>query len=73
VLPVIAPEPRRGLAAHEAVLADLDKASGGKTLWRRVRTLAQTGRSPFPGYTLGLAGSSILFTGHSKHRNNPGG
>jgi DNA polymerase III subunit epsilon len=24
------------LAAHEAVLADLDKASGGKTLWRRL-------------------------------------
>ncbi len=24
------------LAAHEAVLADLDKASGGKTLWRKV-------------------------------------
>jgi DNA polymerase-3 subunit epsilon len=23
------------LAAHEAVLADLDKASGGKTVWRR--------------------------------------
>lgn len=24
------------LAAHEAVLADLDKASGGKTVWRRL-------------------------------------
>jgi DNA polymerase-3 subunit epsilon len=22
------------LAAHEAVLADLDKVSGGKTIWR---------------------------------------
>ncbi len=29
-------------SAHEAVLADLDKASGGKTLWR---VLAQTGAS----------------------------
>ena len=41
VLPVISPEPNE-LAAHEAVLADLDKASGGKTLWRNVKTLAQT-------------------------------
>ena len=41
VLPVIAPEPNE-LAAHEAMLADLDKTSGGKTLWRCVRTLAQT-------------------------------
>lgn len=41
VLPVIAPEPNE-LAAHEAVLADLDKVSGGKTLWRNVKTLAQT-------------------------------
>jgi DNA polymerase-3 subunit epsilon len=24
------------LAAHEAVLAELDKASGGKTVWRRL-------------------------------------
>ena len=32
-LPVIAPSDDE-LAAHEAVLTDLDKASGGKTLWR---------------------------------------
>ncbi|GAB4035050.1 MAG: DNA polymerase III subunit epsilon [Rubrivivax sp.] len=34
-LPVIEPTPEEA-AAHEALLADLDKASGGKTLWRRV-------------------------------------
>lgn len=28
------------LAAHEAVLAGLDKASGGKTLWRRIEPAA---------------------------------
>jgi DNA polymerase III subunit epsilon len=33
VLPVIEPREEE-LAAHEAVLADLDKASGGKTIWR---------------------------------------
>jgi len=32
-LPVIEPGPDE-LAAHERVLAELDKASGGKTLWR---------------------------------------
>jgi DNA polymerase-3 subunit epsilon len=32
-LPVIEPDADE-LAAHEAVLADLDKASGGRTLWR---------------------------------------
>jgi len=32
-LPVLAPSEAE-LAEHEAVLADLDKASGGKTLWR---------------------------------------
>ena len=34
-LPVIAPD-ADDLAAHAAVLADLDKASGGKTVWRTV-------------------------------------
>ena len=34
-LPVIAPD-ADDLAAHEAVLKDLDKASGGKTVWRSV-------------------------------------
>jgi DNA polymerase III subunit epsilon len=33
-LPVIDPNPDEA-AAHEAMLADLDKASNGKTLWRR--------------------------------------
>ena len=33
VLPVIEPEADE-LAAHEVVLAELDKASGGKTVWR---------------------------------------
>jgi DNA polymerase-3 subunit epsilon len=33
VLPVVAPT-KEELAAHEALLADLDKASGGKTVWR---------------------------------------
>ncbi len=33
-LPVLAPDADE-LAAHEAVLADLDQASGGRTLWRR--------------------------------------
>jgi DNA polymerase-3 subunit epsilon len=33
-LPVLAPSAEE-LAAHEAVLAALDKASGGKTVWRR--------------------------------------
>jgi DNA polymerase-3 subunit epsilon len=33
-LPVIEPSAEE-LAAHEAVLAGLDKASGGKTVWRR--------------------------------------
>ncbi len=32
-LPVIEPTPEEA-AAHEAVIADLDKASGGKALWR---------------------------------------
>jgi DNA polymerase-3 subunit epsilon len=32
-LPVIAPD-ADDIAAHEAVLKDLDKASGGKTVWR---------------------------------------
>ena len=34
-LPVIAPD-ADDIAAHAAVLADLDKASGGKTVWRTV-------------------------------------
>jgi DNA polymerase-3 subunit epsilon len=34
-LPVTEPTPEEA-AAHEALLADLDKACGGKTLWRRV-------------------------------------
>ena len=34
LLPVDVPEAER--AAHEALLADLDAASGGKTLWRRL-------------------------------------
>ena len=34
-LPVIAPD-ADDIAAHEAVLKDLDKASGGKTVWRTV-------------------------------------
>lgn len=34
-LPVIAPSADE-LAAHEALLADLDKASGGKTQWRKL-------------------------------------
>lgn len=33
VLPVPEPTPEE-LAAHEGVLADLDKASGGRTMWR---------------------------------------
>lgn len=33
VLPVLSPSETE-LAAHEALLADLDKASGGKTIWR---------------------------------------
>jgi DNA polymerase-3 subunit epsilon len=33
VLPVLQATPEEA-AAHEAVLADLDKASGGKTVWR---------------------------------------
>jgi DNA polymerase-3 subunit epsilon len=32
-LPVLAPTPDE-LAAHDKVLADLDKASGGKTVWK---------------------------------------
>ena len=32
-LPVLAPD-AADIAAHDAVLADLDKASGGKTVWR---------------------------------------
>ena len=35
VLPVIAPTTAE-LAAHEALLAQLDKASGGKTVWRNL-------------------------------------
>jgi DNA polymerase-3 subunit epsilon len=34
-LPVIEPTPDE-LSAHEALLADLDQASGGRTLWRAV-------------------------------------
>jgi len=34
-LPVLAPD-ADDIAAHEAVLKDLDKASGGKTVWRTV-------------------------------------
>lgn len=34
-LPVIAPSEEE-LAAHAGVLADLDKASGGKTIWRAI-------------------------------------
>ncbi len=34
-LPVLAPSAEE-LAEHEAQLADLDKASGGKTLWRKL-------------------------------------
>ncbi len=33
-LPVLSPSPAE-LAEHEQLLADLDKASGGKTLWRQ--------------------------------------
>lgn len=33
MLPVIDPDPAED-AAHQAVLADIDKASGGKTVWR---------------------------------------
>jgi DNA polymerase III subunit epsilon len=36
VLPVLQPSEAEG-AAHEAALADLDKACGGKTLWRRLQ------------------------------------
>jgi DNA polymerase-3 subunit epsilon len=35
VLAVLEPTPEE-LAAHERLLADLDKASGGKTVWREV-------------------------------------
>jgi DNA polymerase-3 subunit epsilon len=35
VLPVPAPTPQE-LERHEALLADLDKASGGKTVWRKL-------------------------------------
>lgn len=34
ILPVVAASAEE-VAAHESVLADLDKATGGKTLWRR--------------------------------------
>jgi DNA polymerase-3 subunit epsilon len=34
-LVAVTPTPEE-LAAHEAVLADLDKASGGKTVWKRL-------------------------------------
>jgi DNA polymerase III subunit epsilon len=34
VLPVLLPTDEE-MAAHEAVLADLDKASGQKTIWRQ--------------------------------------
>lgn len=37
VLPVIAANVQE-VAAHEGVLADIDKASKGKTLWRRLET-----------------------------------
>ena len=37
VLPVVDPDADEQ-AAHEALLADLDKASGGKTLWRSLTT-----------------------------------
>lgn len=36
VLPVLMPSAEE-IAAHEAVLADLDKACGGKTIWRRLQ------------------------------------
>lgn len=38
-LPVVAATAEEA-AAHEAVLADLDKATGGKTLWRRPNLVA---------------------------------
>jgi DNA polymerase-3 subunit epsilon len=40
VLPVIAPDADE-TAAHETVLLELDKASGGKTVWRLVPGSAQ--------------------------------
>jgi DNA polymerase-3 subunit epsilon len=38
-LPVLAPSTEE-LAAHEALLAEIDKVSGGKTLWRRPEAVA---------------------------------
>ena len=38
-LPVITPDAAE-LAAHAALLADLDKASGGKTIWRALEPVA---------------------------------
>jgi DNA polymerase-3 subunit epsilon len=35
VLPVVAPNDEEA-AAHEALLVDLDKACGGKTVWRQL-------------------------------------
>ena len=40
VLPVLAPTTDER-AAHEKLLGDLDKASGGKTIWRQLETPAQ--------------------------------
>ena len=40
VLPVLAPTADE-LAAHDKLLGDLDKASGGKTIWRRLESPAQ--------------------------------
>jgi len=40
-LPVISATAEE-VAAHEAVLEDLDKATGGKTLWRRLEVVAQS-------------------------------
>ena len=40
VLPVLAPTTDE-LAAHQKLLGDLDKASGGKTIWRQLGTPAQ--------------------------------
>jgi DNA polymerase-3 subunit epsilon len=39
-LPVIAPSEAE-LQAHAAAVADLDKASGGKTLWKTLEPVLQ--------------------------------
>ncbi|MFT4192451.1 MAG: DNA polymerase III subunit epsilon [Comamonas sp.] len=41
VLPVIDATPQE-LAAHQTVLTELDKSSGGKTIWRQLETVSES-------------------------------